>query len=833
MGFIQLLLKKRFTFKQIALFALFIVTLRAFIEWLLLDTYLGLGIFYEYSRFYLEIVYYFVTIFFLLIFLISKIVRKNFADVANYGIKFFPIIIIPPLIDYFFFGRTGNYPYATIKNFFYNFLTVSLVRGDATPGMIFEILLALFFICAYVFYTRRSFILTILSWFVTLLVIVVTTTPDLFFGVGKGNAYTEHFIPSYYFFPSIILFALFLYDYKKEKLKAILSNLRPLRSGIFLIVVISGSLASLSFGYPLSFYKTFLAIVALLFVWQFSIVINDIYDYGIDNITNKNRPLVRKILTKEEYKFVAFIFAFFALSFSAILNLQIFLLTILGLVLGIIYSIPPIRLRNYILGNSVIGGSLVISFMIGWLVTDNYQLLFYDKNLIFFFLLFIFGTIITFTKDLKDIQSDSKFGVRNIFTILGKNRGKKAVIILLLIVLNLPPLLIKDFTLLPITIVFSFLTCFVYHKKEDEKLVYVMSALLVVYIFISLYWPSLSLFSLVTMNPKDLLLSEKRINDSINRAIDFLYYDQLDYGEFKTFAYQNGYTFFDSSPFTTTFVLYSLRGIEDERVEIIKSKAVKFFLEEQENGGLWRYWTSRNFIKKRENTLPDLDDISTVSFALKTLNVKFDDNKEVILNNRNHNNLFLTWLFDNNTDKMFHQILNSTEVDCAVNANVLLYLNKSEVSGTVCRFINEQIANDSCYSLWYKKKSVLYYFVARAYENGINCLNKSRDKIVKDTLEDIQNSIQNGDYFDLALNLNTLFIYGYNGDEIEVGLKYLLENQNIDGSWNPDVFFGDRINPYDYANSKVYYYVYSKDLTTALAIEALARYKQNLKYQVK
>lgn len=827
MGLIRLFIKKEFTFKQIALFALIIATLRAFIEWLLLDTWLGFNIFYEYSRFYLEILYYFLIIFFLLVFLISKIVRKSFADVANYGIKIFPIIILPPLIDYLFFGRTESYNYATINYFLYNFLTLSLVKGDATPGIIFEGLVVLTLICFYVFYTKRSFLLTIFAGSLTSFAVVIISTPDLFFGLEKGNAYNEYFIPNYYFFLLIILTILFLYDYKKEKLKSILSNLRLLKSGMVIIAVILGSLANVSFGYPFELYKTFLAVIVSFLGWQFSVIINDIYDYDIDRITNKTRPLVKKILTKEDYRFAALVIAFFALSFSAILNLSIFLLTILGLILGVIYSIPPIRLRKTLTGNLVMGLSLVIIFMIGMLIANDVRLLYYNRNLIFFLLLFLFGTIITLTKDLKDIVSDSRFGIKNLFTILGKDKGKKIVLTLLFVVLNTPALFIEDFRLLPITITFSSLICFVYYKKEDEKLAYVMSALLVVYIFMRLYWPAISLFSLFTMNDGH-LLSEKDINDSIGRAVDFLYYNQLEYGEFKSFAYLNGNIFFDSSPAVTTFILYSLRGIDDKRVETIKNKSIKFFLEEQEGDGIWRYWTSRNFINKKESIPPDLDDISAISFILKNFNVKFGDNDKLILNNRNENNLFYTWIFDSDRSKPFYKIFNNNEIDCAVNANVLLYLNQSEISAPVCRFINEEITNDSCYSLWYKKKSVLYYFVARAYENGINCLNKSRNKIIKDVLMDIQNNRLTGSYFDLALNLNTLSAYDYDDNEIEAGLRYLLENQNIDGSWDPDVFFGDKVSPYDYANSKVYYYVYSKDLTTALVVEALIRYKQNL-----
>lgn len=481
-------IKKKIDLRTILLLVIFLTTLRVIIDWALLDYPIEINIFQDFIRFYLENLYYFLIIFLLLSFLISKIVGKKLINVMNFCIRFFPIIITPPLIDFFFFNRTEGYNYATIDNFFYNFLTLSILRGDASHGINMVVVLVFLFVFLYVFYIKRSILLSIFAGFLTSLVVVIISTPDLFFGEGMGDYYYDFFLPTYYFFPLLFLSILLCYYYKKEKLKAILSNLRVLKSMMFVSVTILGSLAAASFGYSINPFKTLLAAIVPFFGWQFSIVVNDIYDYNIDKLTNKDRPLVKKALTVEDYKFVALIFAFFALSFSTILNLQIFLLTILGLVLGVIYSVPPIRLRRHFVGNLVMGISLVISFTIGFLIANDINSIFNSKNYVFIFLLLLFGTLITFTKDIKDIKSDSKYDVKNFYTVYGKEKGKKIVTILLFIVLNLPTLLLKDFTILPITIIFSSLTCWIYYKKEDEKVVYIMSALLGIYIFMNLYY---------------------------------------------------------------------------------------------------------------------------------------------------------------------------------------------------------------------------------------------------------------------------------------------------------------------------------------------------------
>ena len=62
--------------------------------------------------------------------------------------------------------------------------------------------------------------------------------------------------------------------------------------------------------------------------------------------------------------------------------------------------------------------------------------------------------------------------------------------------------------------------------------------------------------------------------------------------------------------------------------------------------------------------------------------------------------------------------------------------------------------------------------------------------------------------------------FGYYGDEVKSAVLYLLNNQNIDSSWDEDVFFGSEI-----------YSTYSKDLTTALVIEALVKYRHSHQYE--
>ena len=482
-----MLMKKKFNLRQIILIVFAFITLRVLFEWVLLDYPTELITLHDYFIFYMENLYYFIFVFLLVSFSISKIIKRDLIETMNYNIRIVPLIVLPPLIDSLLLGITEGYFYATAKNFLYNFLTMSLLKGDASVGITIEVVLIFLIVFAYVCYIRKSPLIALLAGYITSLIIVIVSTPSFFFGAIAISLPDDYFISLYYIFP-VLFFCIFLfYNYNKKKLKAVLSNMRLLKSSMFVLFALLGSIAAKKLGYNFDIYRTFLASMITFFGWQFSIVINDVHDIGIDIISNKSRPLVKKILTEKEYLFVGWAFAFFALSLAAILNIKIFILTIIALFFGVVYSSPPLRLRNNLLGNLVMGISLIITFMIGLLVADNSNLLINKINLIYFTLLFIFAAVVTLAKDIKDIKSDSKHGVKNIYTIFGRERGKKLITILLFLVMVTPLIYIRNNSILFISILSGLINCYWYYKKEDERIAYLIGALLLIYVFFILY----------------------------------------------------------------------------------------------------------------------------------------------------------------------------------------------------------------------------------------------------------------------------------------------------------------------------------------------------------
>lgn len=297
-----------------------------------------------------------------------------------------------------------------------------------------------------------------------------------------------------------------------------------------------------------------------------------------------------------------------------------------------------------------------------------------------------------------------------------------------------------------------------------------------------------------------------QLEHAISAGIDFLYQNQLPYGEFKTYACSDEEMttdcYFDSSPFATTFVLYSTSFVDDPRVKDMKGKAISFFLDEMDSRGLWKYWTSRN----DRNINPDLDDTSCISHILLKNEIPFKSNLDVILANRNNQGIFYTWVRDPHREN---------DIDCVVNANVLLYLGENEDTKKTCGYLNDIILynqENSC-SLYYPDRLSLYYMLSRTNFNGISCLNTSRDLIVERVISMQKDDGSFGNELSTALAVNTLLNFDYHGPNVLEAIEYILGTQAEDGSWPRAVFY---LGPAYYG---------SEELTTAISIEALARYQ--------
>jgi hypothetical protein len=338
---------------------------------------------------------------------------------------------------------------------------------------------------------------------------------------------------------------------------------------------------------------------------------------------------------------------------------------------------------------------------------------------------------------------------------------------------------------------------------------------------------------------------------SVERAIRFLESAQDEFGEFRSTACdKNGLCQGDSTPFITTFVLYSLRDIRDPRVERMREGGLHFLREEMLPGGIWRYWTFRApYVPILQ---PDLDDTVTAADILLEAGRLPVDNRELIRRNMDTRGRFLTWLlpterfdeghslaFDFNpasrlrnlegpphlsyeldhTGRLFAWMIRNefpNETDLAVNANVLLYLKEQIPS--VCTYLNGAIAANEP-SVYYLDAPSVYYMYGRAFIHGIRCIEPSGKIIVERLLKMQRPDGSWGTPQKTALALNALQDFDYRGEPLDHGTSELLSTQRNDGSWEDEYFFKES------AFCKDCHYWRSAALTSALAVESLRKYR--------
>ncbi|MCW3983517.1 MAG: UbiA family prenyltransferase [Candidatus Bathyarchaeota archaeon] len=170
-----------------------------------------------------------------------------------------------------------------------------------------------------------------------------------------------------------------------------------------------------------------LHLAAIVFCfWTFSDAINNIHDKELDATSDPKRAQFTEKLGKKAY-YITYLFLGLTLFLSALtLNWLVFAVISVGLIIGFIYSAPPIRLRTTIvkpLVNFVFGAvAIFISGAHFGVFTLNVLLL-----------TLLFGVVTTVNSiwgDLADYQSDKNSGARTLPVILGFRNGLFFTVIL-------------------------------------------------------------------------------------------------------------------------------------------------------------------------------------------------------------------------------------------------------------------------------------------------------------------------------------------------------------------------------------------------------------------
>lgn len=271
-------------------------------------------------------------------------------------------------------------------------------------------------------------------------------------------------------------------------------------------------------------------------------------------------------------------------------------------------------------------------------------------------------------------------------------------------------------------------------------------------------------------------------------CIDFIANYQDNNGEFKTNLYfpgkpENGWIYAGASVFITSCIAINLMGINDKKADSIRNKAANYVKSQMEQGGLWRFYPHNGLFKF--NTPLDIDDTSLASYLLANEKIPFPDNRPFIykqlVNKRNFNIWFLPRIKFLTTAPMYWlrlaldlkyswpiffplkgrttaPLIAFSDTEHAVNANVILYLGKTNQTQTAINHLIEDLLFGNKHNLFfYPGYLFTYYHISRLYETGIGDFENTKQHVENYMLNN--NQVVNESVFNKAIALLTLSNY--------------------------------------------------------------------------
>lgn len=300
------------------------------------------------------------------------------------------------------------------------------------------------------------------------------------------------------------------------------------------------------------------------------------------------------------------------------------------------------------------------------------------------------------------------------------------------------------------------------------------------------------------------------------RGLEFLAATQRADGELPTYHWftdRPPKLDYVATPFTVSQVLYSLRfGPRTPAGRRVAERGVAYLLAQREPPGVWRYYG-----KAGAHLLsPDVDDTALAWAALLPHGHRPEPAAlDALRASRTPAGLFTTWIGDRST----WIGVDSTEPDLVVNLNaLLLFAMVGQPVDEVCRQAVAHVKDGTFTrgSIYYPSPLAYSYAITRAWADaGAACLGEAIPAVRASALAGQRADGGWGDDLDSALGAITLLNSGYRAEALERAVAALLARQDADGGWKLAAAYRGAQLPVNYG---------SRAITTALALEALAKY---------
>jgi homogentisate phytyltransferase/homogentisate geranylgeranyltransferase len=407
--------------------------------------------------------------------LICILSKEKIGKVSKSILSAYGLIIIPPIIDNFT-SKVVFYDYIYDPNvplstpnwsyLFKAFITFSTGIRGTTIGQQIEMILLLAFSTIYVYTKTKSTFRTILTPIsVYILTFFYGSFPNY---VNFGNIYETfnqlHNLLYYSSLYTVLIFiqgALWLLLYNRSILQTIIKNLNLGRTLHYLAMGAAGAYIAGS-----GLYEILLVLFCTLSGWLMSLAINDIYDETSAKTFKDQDPIITETLTLSDMKGIALFCGLLSVVFATILSYAAIVIVLLCVVVSVVYSMPPLRLKRFPMFSSfLLSSAAVLVFAIGFY--SKPPELDFPTHLVWAIL--ICFTLAFNTKDLKDYKKDKEKRIWTIPVIFGLKKGRMIIAALDLLAFSLVPTILGKENLMIPALVLGFITFLVVLRKESKE----------------------------------------------------------------------------------------------------------------------------------------------------------------------------------------------------------------------------------------------------------------------------------------------------------------------------------------------------------------------------
>jgi len=380
------------------------------------------------------------------------------------------LVLIIPIIDFFAYGINVSriYPMSIDELLAEFFSFCGLLPGSVLTvgqGITFwsaEILIAIY-VLTKTKSLRKALGASISFYFVGAFFSAIPFFAASIFSIGSTYTHAAMLIGTAFFLVlAFLLSAVWLFVYDKELLKKLIADVMLTRAMHYLGLALMGWLFAV-FLFPaetMNLFGLFIALFSVFCAFESCLICNKIYDNAL-----------KKAEVKKYWDLCLALLCFSLV--SAYLASEIFFVIVLiSLVFGLLYSLPPVRLKRVgFMNNAVIGLISALTFYSGFLVqAPSIEKI--PLNLIA--TVFLTFSLAANVKDLKDYEQDKKEGIKTLPVLLGRERGLKVAALLTSVSFLIPPFILGFNRILVIAAVFGTANYLLLRKIKEEKVTFLL-----------------------------------------------------------------------------------------------------------------------------------------------------------------------------------------------------------------------------------------------------------------------------------------------------------------------------------------------------------------------